>query len=86
MAASGRLRARVLGAGSGGIVRARVVKPTAAAGGGVSAAAHLTARRSVRCSDVPRGKSRRGACAVRKRVKLTGGACLSVAVGGERVR
>ena len=35
MAASGRLHARVLGAGSGGIARARVVKPTAAADGGI---------------------------------------------------
>jgi len=86
MVASGPLRARVLGAGSGGIAPARVIKPTAAAGGGVSAAAHLAARCSARCSDAPRGKSRRGACAVRKKVKLTGEARLSVAVGGERVR
>jgi len=49
-----------------------VVKPTSVPGGGVSA---------------PRGgKSRGGAAGVRRGVKLTGGARLSVALGGERVR
>ena len=87
MAASGRLRARVLGVGSGGIARTRVVKPTAVPGGGVSAAARLAARRSARCHDALRGKkSRGGAAGVRRGVKLTGGSRLSVALGGKRVR
>ena len=86
MAASIRLRARVFGAGSGGIVRARVVKPTAAAGGGVSAAAHLAARHSACCRDAPRGKSREARVVVRMKGKLTGGAHLSVTLGGERAR
>ena len=60
------------------------IGPTAGADAGVSRAVGRRELRSARCRDAPRGKKQGSAAGVRRKGKLTGGARLSVAHGGER--
>ena len=60
------------------------IGPTAGADAGVSRAGGRREMRSARCRVAPRGKSRGARVVVRRKGKLTGGARLSVAHGGER--
>jgi len=79
------LRARVF-PGAGGSRARRESWPTARAEAGVSRAGGRREMRSARCRVAPRGESRGARVVVRRKGKLTGGARLSVTLGGERAR